>query len=70
MSSSDVEAKTPPRCPKCETELNQTTSFWGKFVWSCPRGDFKKSGMKNFVDLVDDVEKIVRSDWEKSNRSY
>jgi len=34
--------ETPPRCPKCETELEETRSFWGGYIWKCVNCGFKK----------------------------
>jgi len=65
MSASDVEVKTPPRCPKCKTELGQSKSFWGGRKWKCPRGDFMKKSKKSFYEISKSLEKIVRRDWEE-----
>lgn len=33
LNTNRVEADTPPRCPKCKTEIEQSSSFWGGYIW-------------------------------------
>lgn len=42
ISPSSIEVAIPPRCPSCETELEQSPSFWGGYVWTCVACGFKK----------------------------
>lgn len=41
-SSSDVDIQTPPRCPKCETELEESCHMLWGFTWRCVGCGFKK----------------------------
>jgi ribosomal protein L37AE/L43A len=61
-----IEAETPPRCPKCETELEQIHRFWGGYLWSCVSCGFKKKNKNSFYREDDRVTKIARREWEKN----
>lgn len=58
-------AETPPRCPVCGTELEESKNIWGRYVWSCVNQDFKKSSKNNFYSESDRAEKIARRIWEE-----
>lgn len=40
ISSLSIEVETLPRCPNCKTELEESRSFWGGYVWRCVRLGF------------------------------
>ena len=64
----NIEAELTPRCPNdnCNTELEQQRSFWGGYVWSCPRCDFKKRNKDSFGIESDRASRIARSDFENN----
>lgn len=65
ISPSDIEVGTPPRCPKCETELEQLHSFWGGYIWRCVGCSFRKrSGVSYYLE-AERVTKIARREWER-----
>lgn len=62
ISQSSIEVETPPRCPKCETELEQSHSFWGGYAWRC---DFQKKNRDSYYREAERAEKVARREWEK-----
>jgi len=66
-NKSQLRVKIPPRCPKCQTELEQKDSRIGGYVWRCVRGDFKKHNKRSYWFETDGVEKIARRLWEEGN---
>lgn len=66
ISPSSIEVETPPRCPKCETELEQSHSFWGGYIWRCIRCDFQqKRNRDSYYKEGERAEKIAGREWEK-----
>jgi hypothetical protein len=63
--SARVDVETPPRCPKCDTALEETETFFGNFRWSCLRcGFFTKNNMSYYREALR-AEKLAESCWEK-----
>jgi hypothetical protein len=50
ISPSSISVKRRPRCPKCETELEEEHSFWGGYVWKCVYCKFKKRKKNSFYE--------------------
>jgi len=65
ISPSSIEVETPPRCPKCETKLEQSHSFWGGYVWRCAECDFQKRNRDSYYRVAERAEKIASRKWEK-----
>jgi len=65
ISPSSIEVETPPRCPKCETELEQSHSFWGGYIWRCVGCVFLKRNRDSYYKESERAEKIARREWEK-----
>jgi hypothetical protein len=55
----------PPRCPKCETEIEQTKSFWGGYIWTCPLCGFKKRSGVSYSVIGLRAEKIAQRQMEQ-----
>lgn len=54
-----------PYCPKCETELEETKTFFGKYRWSCMNCGFAiKNNMNAYREAIR-AEKLAQSWWEK-----
>lgn len=64
ISVSSIDVETPPRCPDCETELEERHSFWGAYIWRCVKCDFKKRSWDSCHKVAKRVEKIARREWE------
>ena len=64
-NKSQLHAKLPPRCPECQTELDQEKSKVGGYVWKCVRCNFKKRNKKSYWAEQEGVEKIARRLWEE-----
>ncbi len=64
-NKSQLHTKLPPRCPECQTELDQEKSKVGGYVWKCVRCNFKKRNKKSYWDEREGVEKIARRLWEE-----
>jgi len=60
----DLDIATPPRCPNCQTELEETQSFWGGYVWRCAACGFKKRNRDSYYREAERVEKIMRRQYE------
>lgn len=60
-----VDVETPPHCPKCDTELEQTETFFGNYRWSCLRCDFSTKNKLSYFHESMRAEKIAQSWWEK-----
>ncbi len=60
-----IEIEKPPRCPKCETEIEESHSFWGKYIWTCVRCNFKKTNKRNYNREGERAEKVARRLWEE-----
>ena len=60
-----IEVETPPRCPDCETEIEESHSFWGGYVWKCVGCGFKKRSRDSYYDEEERAEKIARRQFEK-----
>jgi ribosomal protein L37AE/L43A len=65
ISPSSIEVETPPRCPKCETEIEQSHSFWGGYIWRCVSCGFQKRNRDSYYKESERAEKIARREWEK-----
>ena len=63
-----LEIQTPPNCPVCGAELNQSQRFWGSWDWSCPAGDFSVCQPRDYELVAHDVLKLVRRDVDKIHR--
>ena len=61
----NVSIETPPRCPKCDTELEEAETFFGNYRWTCVRCDYStKNNMSYYHESVR-AEKLAQSWWEK-----
>lgn len=64
IAPSSIEVATPPRCPNCETELEESRSFVVGYVWRCVRCGFKKRNRDSYYREAERAEKIARREWE------
>jgi hypothetical protein len=62
---SSIYVIPPPTCPKCETELEESHSFWGGYVWRCVRCGFKKRNQDSFSREAERAERIARRKWQE-----
>lgn len=60
-----IEVRTPPRCPKCGTELEESRRFWGSYIWKCVSCGEEIKNRDSYDRVVERVKKIVRCNWEK-----
>lgn len=65
LTPTRIRIRTNPRCPDCETELEESKSFWGGYVWNCPGCNFKKKNKRSYYRVGDSVEKIAQRWVEK-----
>jgi len=65
VSPSSIEVETPPRCPECETELEESQRFWGGYIWKCVGCGFLKKNRDSYYKESKRAEKIARRKWEK-----
>jgi len=64
----NIESEDTPRCPSntCGNELEQNKSFWGGYVWSCPRCGFKMRNKDSFATESRRASSIARSKFENN----
>lgn len=62
---SDLDTRTPPLCPHCGTELEQTKNLLYGYTWSCIRGDFKKRSKLSYFVVAKKVTKLAFNDYER-----
>jgi len=63
--SSSIVVKIPPRCPRCGTEIEESHSFWGGYIWRCVKCGFRKRNRGSYYKESDRAEKIAKREWEK-----
>jgi len=64
ITSQDLDIDIPPRCPECETEIEQTQSFWGGYIWKCVKCGFQKRNRESYYREEERAKKIARRDFE------
>ncbi len=64
-SISRIEVETPPRCSKCGTEIEQSHSFWGGYIWKCVGCNFEQRNRDSYYDEGRRAGKIARNEFEK-----
>lgn len=73
INPNEIIVTSPPRCPKCGTELEESKSFWRGYVWKCVRCGFSKRSKENKYVVSERAEKIAKrhfeEELEKSNKS-
>ena len=69
VSSGRITVQSPPRCPKCDTELEQHARFFGGYRWSCIRCGFHVKARQSFYLEEDRAKRLAESHWnEQFNR--
>lgn len=61
---SALRVRTPPRCPKCQTKIEESRSFWWGYVWKCPRCNWRKRSSEKYYVVSHRAEKIVQREAE------
>jgi len=61
---SSIEVEIPPRCPNCETEIEELSNHSGRVVWRCVRCGFKKRNRDGYFTEKHRAEKIARRELE------
>jgi Zn ribbon nucleic-acid-binding protein len=69
VSSSELNIATPPKCPKCRTELEEKLRFFGGYKWECIRCGFEKRNKDAYYRERRRALKLAKSDWESQRRS-
>ena len=62
-----VDIATPPHCPKCDTELEEMETFFGKYKWTCVRCKFSKKNDISWDNEVIRAKKLAQSSWENQS---
>ncbi len=65
-SPSDVDVQTPPRCPKCETELEENRHLLWGFTWRCVGCGFRRHNQESIYTEVRRAERIAQRHYEKT----
>ena len=65
ISPSYIEIATPPRCPNCGTEIEESRNFWGKYIWLCVNCKWKVKHSKSYFYESTRAKKIAKRWWEK-----
>lgn len=61
----DFDVATPPRCPKCGTEIEEKPRFWGGYLWCCVGCGFRKKNGESFYSEYDRVLRLVQRNIER-----
>jgi len=69
VSSSELNIAIPPKCPNCQTELEEKLRFFGGYKWECIRCGFEKRNKDKFGREKRRALKLAKSDWESHRRS-
>ncbi len=64
---STIEAEVPPRCSQCGTEIEESRSFWGGYLWRCVSCRFKKRHRNSYYREQKRVAKIAKRRLEKTH---
>jgi len=64
---SRVDIETPPHCQKCDTELEESETFFGRYKWTCIRCGFSSKNESNFYREAVRAEKLAQS-WRENNQ--
>ena len=70
LTPSRIRIRTRPRCPECETELEESRSFWWGYIWKCVGCGWRKRSKDNFSRVEERVEKIAQRKMEKKLSEY
>jgi len=68
VEAAELEADLPPRCPRCETEVEENPRFWGGYSWSCIRCGFRKHNRDSYYLEASRAERLARRGWEEAAR--
>lgn len=63
----DVSVKIHPLCPKCETEIEETKTFFGSYLWTCINCGYKTKNDISYVNESVRAENLAKSRVEKEN---
>jgi ribosomal protein L37AE/L43A len=66
ISPASLEVETPPRCPRCETELEGSERFWGGHLWKCIDCGFERKNSDSYYLESERAERMARRHWERS----
>jgi ribosomal protein L37AE/L43A len=67
INTNAIKVETPPRCPKCKTEIEENSSFWGGYVWKCVGCGYTKRNKASFYDEADRAERVARRQMERQS---
>ncbi len=56
----NLDVGTPPKCPKCKTEIEEESRFFGGYTWKCARCGFHKKNKDSYDREADRVLTIAR----------
>lgn len=66
-SPENIDIALPPRCPKCETEIEESPKFLGGFLWRCVACDFQTGNKDSYTIESNRVRKIAKRKFEAAN---
>jgi len=61
---SEFDIGLPPHCPECDTELEESETFFGGYRWSCIRCSFKTKNKINYYREAIRAEKVAKAQWK------
>ena len=70
VSAENLYVHPTPYCPKCDTELEEKKTFFGKYLWYCCNNDFKKKSKDSFYDLNGKVLKVGKNKFEQMQKGH
>jgi len=70
LSPDAIQVQTPPRCPECQTEIEESHSFWGGYLWRCVQCGFMKRNRDSFYREFRRAERIAQRKWEEYQKNF
>lgn len=57
-----------PLCPECQTELDEKSTFWNKFKWSCVNCDFSIKQKDTQYLIREKVQRIAEGSYRRTGK--
>jgi hypothetical protein len=68
--SARVDVQIPPRCPKCNSGIEEAETFLGSYRWFCLRCDFACKNNVSFYHEAMRAQKLAQADRDKTAQEH
>ena len=69
-SIEDIHVSIPPKCPICETELEQVVHFCAIYYWKCIHCGFKYRSKDHWYLVAERVKREVKGELERKKKIW